>query len=176
MLGLLASAGLAFAQGAADLKAMRDRQDQRWADKSGLTVSEVRAIRILAGITDAIDGAAVQLIDAKSLRQRNHILLAEAGNGHCMRVHVFERTGSIFQEVWSLTGLPPRDWPIGAEAKPSGPGICPQGPRPPNVQATPEGRIIVEVPVLFDPFQRSMPANTFSFEWDGSKYVLVEDR
>ena len=174
-LTLLAWTGIAFAQRPPDLKALHDRDDQQWARKSGLSVNDVREIRILAGIADATDGAVIKHIDATSLKQRNHILFAEAGNGHCMRLHVFERTAGAFREVWSLSDMPGPDWPIGATASSSGRGICQQGPRSPSVHATSEGRIVLEVPILSDPFQRTVPAATFSFAWDGSKYIRLDD-
>jgi len=130
---------------------------------------------MIAGISDTTGGAVIKNIDANSLKQNNHILLVEAGGGHCMRLHVFEHTPTAFKEVWSLGAIPRWSWSITEAGKGSAEGICRQGPREPSAQATPDGRIVVEVPVLLDPSQRTMPVNTYSFNWDGNKYVLQDE-
>jgi len=174
---LLAWISITFAQTdtVARLKERHDREDQFWARKNGLSANDIRAIRMLAGISDRSNGEVIKNIDANSLQQHNHILLVETGNGHCMRLHVFERTLTAFKEIWSLSEMPGRNWPIGEIGNLPGGGICRQGPRDPSGHATTDGRIVVEVPVLSHIGQRTLPVSTYSFRWDGSKYIPLDD-
>jgi hypothetical protein len=150
-------------------KAQHDAEDRKWVEKIGLPASEIRAIRIAAGISDNATGSRISNIDANSLKRRNHILLVE---GPCVKLHVIERGAGGFTEVWSLTELPHPAWKVGAASR--GRGICPRAPRPPSVHATADGQIILEVPILLDPFERTRPVDTYTFTWDGSKYILVD--
>jgi hypothetical protein len=173
---LLTAIGAAYAQTDTDarVKARHDMEDEQWARKSGLPASEVRAIRLIAGISDTTLGAGILNIDAITLKPRNHILLAEAGNGHCMRLHVLERNAAGFTEIWSLNEVPPI-WSHGKTANRPGNGICSQAPKAPNAHAMADGRIVLEVPILSDPFLRVVPVSTYSFTWNGSKYELVDE-
>ncbi|HXB74569.1 MAG TPA: hypothetical protein VNY05_40415 [Candidatus Acidoferrales bacterium] len=175
-IALPAAIGAAYAQtdSASIIKALHDLEDQQWARKSGLTVSDVRALRLLAGMTDATWGAAILNIDAISLKSRNHILFAEAG-GHCMRLHILERSATGVAEIWSLNEIPGPIWPHGKMANRPGLGICSPAPKAPNAYVTPDGRIALEVPMLTDPFLRTLPVSTYLFTWNGSKYELVDD-
>ena len=168
--------GAAYAQAdsASIIKALRDLEDQQWARKSGLPVSDVRALRLMAGMSDASWGAVILNIDAVSLKSRNHILLAEAG-GHCMRLHILERNATGFTEIWSLNEMPGPIWPHGKTANRPGLGICSQAPKAPNAYVTPDGRIALEIPILSDPFLSTLPVSTYLFTWNGSKYELVDD-
>jgi hypothetical protein len=144
---------------------------RKWAEKTGLSVSDVQAIRIAAGVPDDSIGLRIANIDAISLKQRNHILVVE---GPCVKLHVIERGASGFTEVWSLRELPRPAWKAETPGRP-GRGICPQAPRPPSAHATVDGRIVLEVPILLDAFQRTLPADIYSFAWDGAKYVLMNE-
>jgi hypothetical protein len=170
---LLACFSPAFAQvySADGIKAQHEDEDRKWAQKTGLLVGEVRAIRIAAGISDDTKGSRISNIDAISLKRRNHILLVE---GPCVKLHVIERGGSGFTEVWSLSELPRPAWKSGPAATRPSRGICTQAPRPPSAHATVDGRIVLEVPILLDPFERTLPVDTYFFTWDGSKYVLAD--
>jgi hypothetical protein len=152
-------------------KAQHDAEDRKWAQKTDLPVSEVRAIRIAAGISDDTSGSRIANIDASSLKPRNHILLVE---GACVKLHVIERGAGGFTDVWSLSELPRPAWKIGAAASRPASGICPQAPRPVTAHATADGRIVLEVPVLLDAFQRTIPVDTYAFTWDGAQYILVD--
>jgi len=152
------------------LKAHHDTEDQHWAAVTRLPKAEVRTIRMAAGITDVTDLSRISNLDAASLKQRNHLLLVER-NGSCIRLHVIERNGANFKEVWLLSGMRDRGWTIEELSERPGPGICTSAPRPPSAHATPDGRIVVEVPTQSDGFQRSFPVTTYSFHWDGAKYV-----
>lgn len=147
-----------------------DRDDDHWAIKARLPKTDVRAIRIAAGITDATVGVAIANLDAVTLR-RNQILLVDR-QGQCIRLHVIERAAKDFKEVWSLTGLTGRGWKMDEISDRPGPGICSQSPRLPSAHATSDGRIVVEVPTLADAFQRAATAETYTFVWDGAKYTL----
>ncbi len=166
---VLLCVGAAFAQhNSTDImQAQHDREDQQWAHKSGLTVSEVRAIRIFAGITDSSNNYVIRNIDAESLKARHHILLVE---GACTRVHVLEPSGDSFREVWTLNAVPDRIW--GVTENPKSPGICQKG-QSADAHGTPDGRIVLEVRVRNDPFQRSIPVDTYTFQWNGSQYELI---
>ncbi len=160
---------------AASIAARHDGEDQRWAIRNGLSKSDIRAIRTAAGISDKTENTRITELDARSLKQRNHILLVETGNGSCLRLHIVEKTATGFKEIWSLSGLKDRGWSIEEIAGHGGTGICSQAPRSPSAHATPDGRIVVEIPTLSDPFQRSMPVTTYSFKWDGAGYAVSED-
>jgi hypothetical protein len=179
MMALLTAVGAADAQtdtaAGNSVKAQHDLEDQLWARKSGLSVGDVRAIRLIGGISDTTWGAGILNIDASSLKPRNHILFAEAGNGHCMRLHILERNASGFTEIWSLNEMPGPIWSHGKMANRPGAGICSQAPKAPHGHATPDGRIVLEVPILADPFLRTLPVSTYSFAWNGSKYEIVDD-
>jgi len=123
-----------------------------------------------AGILDTTLGVAIANLDAVSLKH-NHILVVER-QGSCIRLHVVERIEKEFKEVWSLTGLKDRGWKMDEISDHPGPGICSQAPREPSGRATPDGRIVVEVPMLSDAFQRSTTAETYTFTWDGTRYAL----
>ncbi len=158
------------------LKKMQDSEDKSWAEKTRLPVTDIRSIREAAGVTDDTLGARILDLDMKSLSRQKHILFVDAPLGECMQVHVLERSGPGFREVWSLTDLPAHQFPeMKIVAHGAGRGICPQAPKVPSAHATSDGRIIVEIPILFDLSQRTFPPRILSFSWDGSKYVLNDD-
>jgi hypothetical protein len=140
-------ASVAFAQ---DLS-----QDTTWAQRTGLQPSDVAAMRKFAGIPDRSFGQAILSLDAQSLKSRNQVLMTEAGGGHCMRVHVFARARAGWKEVWALTD-----------------GICSKAPVSPRVNVTLDGKIVIEVPVMADPFIRTIPVDTYTYAWKRSTYQL----
>lgn len=145
------------------------REDQSWAQKTGLPVSDVRAIRMFAGINDNTDGSRLLNLDADSLKVRHQILLVERQNGTCTRVHVVERSGDTFKEVWTLTKVPDPIFGLSGDTKSR--GICKGSV---NAHGTPEGGIVLEVRIQNDPFQRSVPTDTYLFQWKGDRYEFVE--
>ena len=151
--------------------AQRVSTDQFWAQRSGLPVSDVVAIRKLAGVPEGIPNVLIDELDARSLQRQKHVLLVETGGGHCMKVHVYaRRDDGGWYEVWQLSERPGRDWLPPSQ----GNGICPQAPKRPSARGTSTGRIVVEVPVLPDPFVRGIPAYTYDYGWDGKTYVLAQ--
>jgi hypothetical protein len=162
--------GVVFAQ--YDTRSNRLREDQEWAQKNEISASEVREMRLQTGILDTTDNARILNLDAISLRHRRHVLVVEAGAGHCMRLHVFERTSAGLKKMWSLTDRPETPWTVPGSR--SGRGICRKAPKLPAAYATADGRIIVEVPVMTDSFQRSIPVETYTFAWNGKDYSVVE--
>ena len=158
-----------------DTRSTRLRIDKEWAEKNEISAADVRAIRMLAGILDTTANAGIFNLDAISLRHRNHILLVEMSNGRCLRVHVVERRDGEFKLIWSLTDPPETRWTVPGPLPRPGRGICRKAARPPSAYATAAGRIVLELPVHSDAFQRSIPVETYTFAWDGSKYALVED-
>jgi hypothetical protein len=147
--------------------------DQRLARSSGLTPIEIRAIRMVLGIPDSSSDRRIWGIDVNSLKLRNHVLVAEYGPpGNCLQIHVVERGAAGFVKIWSLSEIPtqlPGSHPV--QQHPMR-GICAQAPKPPSVYATPDHRIVVDIPVLLDPSQRSPQSYKYSFTWDGSGYKL----
>ena len=71
-----------------------------------------------------------------------------------MRVHVFARSRTGWKEVWALAD-----------------GICSKAPVSPRVQVI-GGKIVIEVPVMADPFIRTIPVNTYTYAWKRSTYQL----
>ena len=60
---------------------MRDIDDQHWAQKTGLPIADIRAIRIAAGEPDnAAFTPRILNLDVDTLKQRNHILFVDANN------------------------------------------------------------------------------------------------
>jgi hypothetical protein len=158
LIGLLACVDTAFAQPAA----RRDREDQNLAIQTRLPISDIRAIRLAAGIADDAVGVRVSQIDALTLKQRKQILLVE-NQSQCIRLHVIERGKSGFKEIWYRSGLRDLGWKMEEIDAHPGPGICSQAPRAPSVRATDAGRIVVEIPMLSDAFQRTPTAETYTF-------------
>jgi hypothetical protein len=143
----------------------QDDQDSSLAEKSGLFVTEIRAIRMALGISDPAVHRFLS-IDPDSLKDNGHILVVETVRG-CLQIHVVERAN--FQEVWSLTDVPNRTYALDHDTRSKG-GICPQAPIPPKASGTKDGRIVLEVPVLFDPGQRYIAPYKYTFRWDGKEY------
>jgi hypothetical protein len=141
------------------------REDAVWAARTGLPASEVRAIRIAAGISDTTPVTRIDNIDASSLKSRNQILFVE---GFCARVHVLERRDDGLHEIWSLSKLPLPG--RGASER----ELCGQGGAT-RVRVTGDGKIVIEVPMRMDPFERSVPVSSYTFAWDGSAYSLTEE-
>lgn len=151
------------------------RQDQAWAQKSGLTVDDVHALRTAAGITHlwGPGGSRIANLDTTSLKDRHQILLVE---GFCLRVHVYERKGEGFAEVRAVTDIPDPDKSIAGPGNHPGRCIGIRAPIPPSAHATPDGKIVVEVPVLTELFVRPIPVSTYTFVWDGTTYRWDESR
>ena len=182
-IAILAWVGLAFAQTNATsassermLKERHDREDQLWAHKSGLAATEIHDMRKAAGMDD-ISSSSIANVDADSLKQNQHILLVER-YGPCVRVHVLAHAATDFKEIWSSGTVsnpaPSRSRSLVETGTDPGRGFCSEAPRPATAYATPGGRIVVQVPVLLDPFERSIPMYSYTFAWDGSKYALQD--
>src|SRR5712692_1207324 len=143
------------------------RDDESWAMKSGLSAATVRGLRELAKVPDDMPGVRIDNLDAKTLRFRGQVLLVlGSGNGHCLSLYVFGRTGSTFREIWSAEGLP------------DGAGFCRENPRDPEAYATREGRIVVKIPTDTDWDAGAINAATlhYVFGWNGKTYSLIGRR
>lgn len=81
------------------------------------------------------------------------------------------REAAGFIEVWSLDKKPVRYVPVVATQ-----GICPQAPRLPTAYGTSDGRIVIEIPVMVDPLERTIPNEIYSFAWDGKTYRLQDEQ
>ena len=173
-MALAGSAAWAQRDQAAMQKSRHEREDREWARKSGLTAADVRTIRLLAGMTDTSSGW-IGGLDAESLKARGQVLFAEFGNGHCFGAHVLVRKPEGFAEVWSLNDEPRPPWTSGGTRSRSASGLCLQAPgKGPSVHAEGGDRIVLEVPVLADPFLRTTPVNRYRFAWNGRTYELQE--
>jgi hypothetical protein len=106
--------------------------------------------------------AYIDNLDTETLRARDHILLITAsGNGHCLQLTVFARERDDFRLVWSVTGTP------------SGAGFCRESPINPQAYATPDGKLVVKVPV-FDYSKGAAKATDFyTYIWNGKAYEFA---
>ena len=147
----------------ANAKARNDTRDRHWAITTRLSLETIHQLRIIAGVSE---DAIIANLDRKNLSGRNHVLLVEvaSGKGYCLRLHVLQVLSESATQVWALSELPDNSE-----------GICRQGPVNPSAHATPDGRIIVDVPVYSEPFQRTLPIRTYTYAWDGGRYHLVNN-
>jgi len=172
---MVISAGRAQTDPATLQKSRHEHEDQQWARKTGLTPGEVRSIRLLAGMTDDSSGW-IAALDAVSLRARAQVLFTEIGNGHCFRAHVLVRRPEGFSEVWSLDREPRPPWTSGGSRSRSASNLCPQAPgKGPAVHVEGGDRIVLEVPVLADPFLQTVPVSRYVFVWNGKTYELQDE-
>ena len=146
-------------------------EDRLLAGQSGLPELEIRAIR--SSLDIPADSRPMQrrivAVDATSLKPYGHILVVESENNGCLALHVLERNQAGLAEVWSLDKLPVHFPKAGGTE-----GICRKAPRGPSAHGTQDGRIVVEVPVQTDPFQRTFSSETYTFVWDGHTYRQVD--
>ncbi|SPE26943.1 hypothetical protein SBA3_1330008 [Candidatus Sulfopaludibacter sp. SbA3] len=155
-------------------KQKHSREDYSWSLKTGVPASDVREMRIAAGISDVTPNS-VANIEVEPLKQRKQVLLVQS-NGGCIRLHVLERTSDHFAELWTNSEIPRQNPSIFDERKAPGQWICGHAPRGPSAHATEDGQIIVEVPVLLDISQRSLPVYTYKYAWNGRTYSLLDER
>jgi|HubBroStandDraft_6_1064221.scaffolds.fasta_scaffold622498_2 hypothetical protein len=167
-LAMLIAGGMACGQPGP--KSQQVDPDAVWASKSGLTVADIRSLRAAIGIPDTPSSRSINAIDANSLKLNSHILVVEFQRA-CLVLHVFERAPSGFKEVWSLDHVPSINSPFGPKESAQSQRICAQAPIPPRVHGTMDARIVLEIPVLADPSQRSIPPYVYSFTWDGNAYT-----
>jgi hypothetical protein len=144
-----------------DWGARHQEEDRVWASRTGLMPEQVRELRLMADAPDDMN-AYIDNLDTETLRARNHILLVTAsGNGHCLQLAVFEREGDDFELIWSVTGTP------------DGAGFCRESPNNPEAYATPDGKLVVKVPV-FDYSKGAAKATDFyTYIWNGKAYEFA---
>ena len=123
---------------------------------------------MFAGLSDTTTNRMIRSLDAKSLRDRDQILLVDSGE--CTRVRVLRRVGADFEEVWHFAGVPDPVW--GFREQPKGRESCAavKGGMNVNAHGTPDGRVVVEVRANPDGLQRTVPTDTYTFAWNGSQY------
>jgi len=167
VLAMLVIGGMASGQ--VTSKSLQEDPDAAWARRSGLTIADIRSLRAALGIPATPSSRGISAIDANSLKPNNHILVVESQRT-CLVVHVFERGASGFKEIWSLDQVPSPSSPFGSTE--STQPICAQAPIPPRVRATTDARILLEIRILDDPSQRSIPPYIYSFTWDGHEYRM----
>lgn len=134
------------------------REDREWARKNGLSLSEARRLRLMAGVPD--DSADyVDTVDASSLRRRGQVLVVSAGgNGHCLCLHVFSRRGGRLKRVWS------------AEGAPDGAGFCRASPTNPSAYVNARKDIVVKIPVFDYKRRVNIGSDLYTFKWNGRTY------
>lgn len=145
-----------------------------WSNKTGLPVKIIERLwRTTMGSDDEasfVDG--IEMVDAASLRSRNHVLfVTTGGNGHCLDLYVFGNSGKDDKPLWKLSALP-ND--VG--------GICHEQMLPyPTAYARPTGDIVVQVPTGAAWVKRERlgdyPVSTalmvYTYRWNGSTYKLA---
>jgi hypothetical protein len=148
---LVFTAAIAFAQPAGL------PTDQTWAARSGLEPGDIAAIRKLTGVP--APEFTILTLDTKSLRERNQVVLVESGNGHCQRPHVLTKSAETgWRELW---------------IHPDPRGLCAHAPVPPTIRVV-EGRIVIEIPIMKDPFIRAIPREVQTWTWNGTTYTRSE--
>jgi hypothetical protein len=142
-----------------------EEDDRTWARRSGLSVTEVRRLRLVAGVTND-NNAYIDHLDVRGLRARNHILLVTAaGNGHCLELYVFRRRGSSFQRLWSVSGMP------------EGAGFCRGSPRNPEAYVTRDAKIRVKIDYAdYEALLANVETEYFTYVWNGRTYRLASRR
>ena len=154
---------------------LRDEQerrwDQHWATITRLPVAEIEELRVAAGIPNG-SYSRIESLDTQTLNKRNQILLTE-GIGSCLKLHVLTDTARGYSQVWMLGEVPKYTVLGGLGGKEK---ICSDAPAKPAVHATPDGMIVIEIPVNNYPGQRSFPVRRYWYEWSGQTYQIVQDR
>jgi hypothetical protein len=141
------------------------------ANQSGLSEKDIQSIRTELKIfpDPPLARRRIASVDANSLKSHGHVLVVEIQIKGCLVVHVMKRNAEEFVEVWSLDKLP-ENGPFATGSA----GICSKASRMPQAHGTQDGKIVIEVPVLTDPFQRKIPNEIYSFDWDGQTYRQEE--
>ena len=133
--------------------------DDSLARKSGLSVRDIKVLRMNLGISESDSHQRIVAVDADSLKSNGHILVVEVMfPGACIQLHVVERLK--LTEVWTLSKVPTRSWLLDEDDSDAKKGICPQASMLPRAFGTSDHRIVLELPVRSDPFQRSIPSYT----------------
>jgi hypothetical protein len=75
------------------------------------------------------------MVAARTLPHERILFVSASGNGHCLRVGVYEHRGKSFRELWSV-----REMPDGA-------GFCRESPcTNPSASATKKGEVAISIP------------------------------
>jgi hypothetical protein len=163
-------------------KAQMSPEDRALAAQSGLAESDIQAIRRAVGVPvlETPQAAAprppmgvrrIVSIDATSLKPNDGHVLVVVQTAGCVAIHVMKRDAKGFAEVWSLGKMP-----SGGFTATGSDGICSLASAAPSAHGTADGRIVIEVPVRTDPFQRTTPSQFYSFAWDGKTYRQQGDQ
>jgi hypothetical protein len=146
------------------------QEESRWAKKEHLSVTAVQSILWGAGLESNGDFY-VENIDAHTLLSRGQVLLStwESGTGKCLAVHILQREGSSFREIWSAARAGQDNF--------CSPGVCGGA----NAHATLQD-VIVQVPLNCDDLLgNGDPAGEVEircvrFSWKGNGYALAESK
>jgi len=146
---------------AQDLVARHREEDFVWADRTNLTVEQVRRLRLMANAPDN-EAVYIDNLDTHNLKKLNHVLLVTTrGNGHCLGLVVFHRKGDDFQQVWST------------DETPNGAGFCRESPKNPEASASADGTITVRIPVFDYNKGNNKSADIYVYAWNGKTYDFI---
>lgn len=148
-----------------DWIARHREEDRVWAERTSLTTEQVRQLRLAADVPDD-EAASIVNLDTQNLKVHNHVLLVTAGgNGHCLELVIFNREGNEFRRIWSLGELP------GARG-----GICRESSLDPEAYATPDGKLVVKLPVFDYNSGTAKTTELYTYVWDGKSYEHTDDK
>ena len=122
-----------------DWIAFHRANDQSWAQRTGLSATEIRKLRLAAGVADDEPSNPVDMIDARTLPGERILFVTAFGSGHCLHVKVFRHRGRGFEELWSESETPDG----GGFCHPS---ICSSA----SVSATRKNQVVVTVPIQLE--------------------------
>ena len=172
------AAGWSAADEAEAARAWHRQEATTWSYKTSLPLETIQRLWHATMGDDADDrfGQGIEVVDASTLRTRNHVLfITAAGNGHCLHLYVFGNGGRDKNPRWELSGLPN-----------DGGGICHERLLPyPTAYARADGEIVVQIPTSPAWIKRTLgnenadyPISTalavYVYRWDGKTYKLAE--
>ena len=141
-----------------DLIVRHNEADRLWAARTNLKPEQIRNLRLMSEVFDD-EEEYIDNLDTRNLKKLNHVLLVTAsGNGHCLKLIVFERHEEAFRYIWST------------DETASGAGFCRESPRNPEAFATTDGRIVVRIPVFDYNKNTAKSTDIHTYVWTGKTY------
>jgi hypothetical protein len=141
---------------------LQSQADKQWAARTGLTVSQVAKLRQLSDITDGETESVIHLLDRKSLKSHNQVLLVgTGGSGSCLDLNVFSENKGEFKKIWQQSETP------------DGAGFCKDVDTRTPVVMIPN-KDIIAVRVFLPNDQKSNKTRaaltTYYYRWNGETY------
>jgi hypothetical protein len=138
--------------------------DAEWARKTGLRETEIRRLRLNAGVPDGAPSNPIRLIESEKL-PHGHLLLVMTGvSDDCVTVSVWKPFNSQYERVWSI-GKSPR-----------GLGLCHHSRcRDATAWVTEDQQIWVSVPRQnsSNEFGQCDETTYLKYRWNGQTYALT---